>query len=226
MAIDDSQVAQYLADHPDFLTRHAELLEVLSIPHDTTGSSLIERQVSMLQQEIRQQRALLEEYRTVASENQQILERMHRVQLEMVQSESLQELLDRVSQRLSEQFGCRQVSLVLIDGDGLPEHPVLRAPKDEQARTELAALTAITEPLCGRLSKRRRELLFGDASDQVQSAVCTPLDTQVAMGVLALGSDSEDQFHPGMGTLFLSLMAQTLGHCLAQQMPEALQQQA
>lgn len=226
MALDDSRVAQYLAAHPDFLKRHPELLEVLAVPHDTGGSSLIERQVAALQQELRKQRGLLEEYRAVATENQQILERMHRIQLEMVQSESLEELLGRVSQRLSEQFGCRQVSLVLVDGEGLPQHPVLVTPGDEQARAELATLTAISEPLCGRLSRRRLELLFGDGAAQVQSAVCTPLDTQVAMGVLALGSSSEDQFHPGMGTLFLSLMAQTLGHCLAQQMPEALQQQA
>lgn len=234
MTIDDSaddtlvqqQVADYLAAHPDFLKDHRALLEVLEIPHISGGASLIEKQVQSLQDEVRKLRGQLKQFRTVATENQQILERMHQIQLEMVQCESLDELLDRVGQRLGEEFGCRQVSLALVDGDGLPEHALLVSPTDEPSRAALAELTAVTEPLCGRLSRQRLELLFAANASEVQSAVCAPLDPNVAMGVLALGSTREDQFHPGMGTLFLSLMAQTLGHCLAQQMPEGLKQQA
>lgn len=225
--MNDEQVVQYLEQNPAFLSNHRQLLEVLKIPHATEGgASLIERQVASLQDEVRSLREQLASFRLVATENQQILERMHQVQLEMVQSESLTELLDRVSQRLGEQFGCRQVSLVLVDAEGLPDHPLLISADGEQERAELTKLTTLAEPLCGRLSRARLTLLFGDQAESVQSAVCTPLDPNVAMGVLALGSASQDQFHPGMGTLFLSLMAQTLGHCLAQQMPEALQQPA
>ncbi len=226
MAINDEQVVDYLEAHPDFLDRNPQLLEVLTIPHISGGASLIEKQAASLRAEVKDLRKQLDNFRTVAAENQQILERMHQIQLEMVQSESLAELLDRVSHRLGEEFGCRQVALALVEGDDLPPHPLLLPPVDEASRAALAELTSATEPLCGRLSTQRLKLLFGACADDIQSAVCAPLDPNVAMGVLALGSAREDQFHPGMGTLFMSLMAQTLGHCLAQQLPEALKQQA
>ena len=44
----EADVANYLANHPDFFERHLPLLRRLSIPHQSGSStvSLVERQVS------------------------------------------------------------------------------------------------------------------------------------------------------------------------------------
>lgn len=57
--------------------------------------------------------------------------------------------------------------------------------------------------------------LFGADNDQVKSAVMMPLQTTNNLGIIALGSKDESRFHAGMGTLFLSYMAELITASLA-----------
>ena len=218
------QVERFLADNPNFLADHPQVLDSLKIPHATEGTSLIEHQVAVLQDQVRDLRRQLHQFRAVAAENEALLARMHQFQLEMVQSDNLGELLDAVERRLRQEFDCRHVALALYDTGGMPEHPLLVKLTDERDPFEQFAGAA--EPVCGRLRGERLQVLFGAGAGEVQSAAIASLDRGVAMGLLALGSRDEHKFHPGMGTLFLSLMAQTLGHCLAQRMPDSEQRLA
>ena len=63
------------------------------------------------------------------------------------------------------------------------------------------------EPLCGRLLQDKLDALFADKASTVQSAVLLPIGD---LGMLAIGSLDANRFHPGMGTVFLRLIAEAV----------------
>ena len=54
--------------------------------------------------------------------------------------------------------------------------------------------------------------LFGAQAGEVRSAVLVPVDTG---GMLAIGSTDANRFHPGMGTVFLKLIAEAIAAAVA-----------
>ena len=67
------------------------------------------------------------------------------------------------------------------------------------------------EPLCGRLQPDKHALLYGMRSDEVQSSALLPMP---GIGLIAVGSRDPNRFYPGMGTLFLRMMAESLATAL------------
>jgi uncharacterized protein YigA (DUF484 family) len=63
------------------------------------------------------------------------------------------------------------------------------------------------EPLCGRLQQDKLDALFGARAGDVQSAVLLSIGD---VGMLAIGSQDANRFHPGMGTVFLRLIAEAM----------------
>jgi uncharacterized protein YigA (DUF484 family) len=84
-------------------------------------------------------------------------------------------------------------------------------PGGAAAMPEFADLLGQQQPLAGRLSAERLQRLFGEQADQVRSAAVMPLDE---LGLLAIGSPDADHFQPGMGTLFLRMIAATVSAAL------------
>jgi len=68
------------------------------------------------------------------------------------------------------------------------------------------------EPLCGRLQPDKLEALFGDKAGEALSAVLMPID---GVGMLAIGSHDGNRFHPGMGTVFLKLISESIAAAVA-----------
>ncbi len=67
------------------------------------------------------------------------------------------------------------------------------------------------EPLCGRLQPEKHALLYGERADEVQSTALLPLP---GVGLVAVGSRDPNRFFPGMGTLFLRMMGESLAAAL------------
>ena len=60
------------------------------------------------------------------------------------------------------------------------------------------------QSVCGRLNHNKRDHFFGSRAQWVQSMVLVPMGKD---GMLAIGSSDPARFYPGMGTLFLDLLA-------------------
>ena len=73
------------------------------------------------------------------------------------------------------------------------------------------------QSICGRLSHNKRDQLFGSRAQWVQSMVLVPIGND---GMLAIGSSDPARFYPGMGTLFLDLLADVVTSRLALEVPE------
>lgn len=210
----DRQVLDFLIANADFLERNPAAIELLNVPHLTGGESLIEYQVSVLRDSNRRLRRKLDHYLQVAATNEALLARIHSFHLALLRAASPAAVLNAVGRRLRDEFGCDDVALGLLqDSAGLPEHDLIVS-LGRRERGLFGEFRRSCEPVCGRLRRERLEALFGARAEAVRSAAIIPLGHDGALGVLALGSADEHKFHPGMGTLFLSLLGQMLGQCL------------
>jgi hypothetical protein len=73
------------------------------------------------------------------------------------------------------------------------------------------------DSVCGRLNRNKRDYLFGSRAQWVQSTALVPMGDD---GMLAIGSSDPARFYPGMGTLFLDLLAKVVISRLALEEPE------
>jgi uncharacterized protein YigA (DUF484 family) len=216
-------VASYLLKNPDFLDDHPEVLESLEVNHQSgTAVSLIERQVESLRSSNEETNKQLHRLVQVASDNEQLMSRLHQLTLELMSINSTQEFFTHLGNSLLNDFNADILQIFLLDreiaseaGDDVtgiqPDDPGL-----EQFETHLEK----GETVCGRLAQSKLEFLFGSKARWVQSTALTPLGENGCNGMMAIGSSDPARFYPGMGTLFLDLLANVISVSLANDQPE------
>lgn len=214
-------VARWLEQHPDFFTHRDELLSQLKLPHHTGGTaiSLVERQVSVLRDRNGELRHRLNQLMDAARQNDRLFELSRKLVLNLLDAQTLEDLLVAVEESLRSDFQADQHSLLLFRPD-LPAIGQARAMTADTAREQLGKLLD-GGSVCGVLRDNEREFLFGDKGHRVQSAAIVPLKHTDTVGLLALGSADPTRFQPQMGTLFLDYLAAILGRLLPRLLPAA-----
>lgn len=212
-SLNEQDVIEWLTSHADFFERHPELLESLQLPHETGAHSLIEVQVTRLRRENHQLRAQLETLAGIAGENERLMQRLHQLTLEVMTTRSAGEFIERLIERLASDFDARSVRLHLLDKhEGLDE--VSAVTVHEAGVPEwFEKLLEAGNIEFGRFTRAKLEALFPRQHEGIGSAALVPI---AGVGLLAIGSESPERFHPGMGTLFLELLGTTIRHRLEQ----------
>lgn len=202
-----NDVLSWLADHPDLLIDHPELLDQLNLPHETGTISLIERQVDRLRSSNRALEQKLAALTDIASENEQLIRRLHALSLALMSEASIEQCLRTLVDRLQTEFQADAVRIHL--GLSIPDVDTVDAVVCHRDWNDpLLQLKDRSRIRCGRLTREKLDALFGTpVSESVKSAAVVPLS---GIGLLAIGSDSAERFHPDMGTLFLELLSETL----------------
>lgn len=222
-AADEESVANYLQLNPDFFERHQQLLARLRLPHMRTGStiSLVERQVEVLREKQADLESKLADFVRVARANDALSERIHRFTRRLLRAAGSREVaLAQLEASLREDFDAFQSVLVLTRPFALgleagnTRFLQVVAPEDPNLRS-FENLFASGKPRCGQIRDTQRSFLFGTDAGEVGSVALVPLGERGAMGLLALGSNDRDRFHPGMSTEFLARMAELIGDALA-----------
>lgn len=207
-----SDIARWLEQHPDFFRQHPALLDRLNVPHTTSASSLIERQVERLREENRRLNQRLEQLAGIAGENERLMQRLHQLTLDLMAAGDEGDFIEHLCRKLGEDFEAGSVILHLVEPPpGLEDAETVRAlPEDHPEWLERLFDTGRAE--CGRLTRAKLEFLFGDGADKIESAALVPI---AGHGLLAIGSGNTDRFYPDMGTLFLELLGATIRYRLA-----------
>ncbi len=203
-------VASYLRRHPDFLKEFPDLAINLHVPREQgPAASLASYQLEVLRDKNTELSRRLRELIDIAHENEQLMVRVHTLTLALMRATSLPDTVTRVVASLTEDFATDLVRIVLFRSD-----PALPAAEWLLLETGGAAsLPAFAEflkrgePLCGRLQQDKLDALFGSRADEVRSAVLLSIGD---IGMLAIGSLDANRFHPGMGTVFLRLIAEAV----------------
>jgi len=209
------EVAGYLRRHPDFLNEFPDLALALVLPREQgSAASLASYQLDVLRDKNRELNRRLHELVEIAHENQLLMVRVHTLTLALMRATSLPETLNAVVAALTEDFNTDLVRIVLFRADGdLPVAEwLLIEPEGAPALPAFTEFLKRAEPLCGRLQQDKLDALFGARVGEVASAVLLPVD---GVGMLAVGSQDANRFHPGMGTVFLKLISEALACAVA-----------
>lgn len=208
-------IAEWLAAHPDFLADRPELAECLRLPDGEGTVSLTEFRSRRLIDENERLSRQMEALTHHAARNEDLTRRLHGLTLVLAGASDPARLFDLLADRLQQDFETAALHLRLGSesiGDFAGERRGMRvAPWAGDRPDWVKALMDQGQPDCGRLTQAKRDWLFGDAAEQVGSVALVPFGTD---GLLAIGAREHDRFQPGMGTLFLELLGETLAHRL------------
>lgn len=185
----------YLEAHPDLLLRHPSLLAKLEVPHGGDGAvSLVERQLSVLREQVAQERGRLACLVERAREYEALSTHLHQLTTKLILARSLAQMQDVLDAELKAEFGAEAVAL-----NTLPTKDPEQA-SDQPVSPTLLKLVELGRCLCGTLSEAQYADLFGRRAKKLQSAALIPLKGPKVRGVLAIGSRDPNHFTADMGT--------------------------
>lgn len=207
--LSEASILHHLNENPDFFERHVTALDTLRIPHPTHGAvSLIEHQVSRLNHRNRNMERRLEEMVHTARENEGLGVRLHRLALELIEAEEVDDVLASTIELLRSEFPDTEVRFRLLefeDGGDAPR-------QDPDPETVLECANS-QRPLFGDAAHTLTQSVFG-AESGISSAAIIPLSDGRPIGLLALGSQDSQRFRNGLGTLFLSHLGDLVSRAL------------
>lgn len=205
----EAAVAGYLAAHPEFFNHHPALLAGLQLPHATGQTvSLWDRQIALLRQDVAQLREQLQAFIVNARHNDDLMQRMHRLILALVEARDPSAAIGCLQQAFVQDFDADRATL-LVFAEAVTDDCQAFVGVDSPRRTPFADLLAHGETLCGRLTQAQRAALF-EAEAVTGSHVVLPMTAGRWQGLLVASSADPQRFEPGMGTEFLAFLRDVL----------------
>jgi uncharacterized protein YigA (DUF484 family) len=208
-------IAEYLRQHPRFLENFPDVAAELVMPRENgPAASLAAYQLETLRARNRELNTRLSELVAIAGDNEQLMVRVHTLTVGLLRDDTLVDVLKSFVGTLHEDFHTDLVRVVLFrDAADLPQVEwLICVPQGPTALPEFTDFLKRGDPACGRLAPAKLARLFGADFGQVQSTALLKIGST---GMLAIGSNDPNRFHPGIGTLFLKLIAQALDAALA-----------
>jgi uncharacterized protein YigA (DUF484 family) len=214
----DEDMVAWLRANPDFFVRQADLLSSLRLPHATGAAvSLIERQVDVLREKNHAADTRLGELVSIARSNEALTAKIHKFTRRLMRAPTRRAILQQIECGFREDFDVTQLVLVLFDTSAENNDlRFVRAVADNDPNLSgFEHLLSTGRPRCGQIRDSQRDFLFGPESASIGSVALVPLISDIAQGLLVLGSLNRERFHPGMSTDFLSLLGELISDALA-----------
>lgn len=215
---DDTGIAEYLRNHPDFFLHNDELLTQLRLPHASGAAvSLIERQVEVLRDRNHASDARLTELVKIARANELLNAKIQRFTRRLMRAPTRREVLAQIERGFREDFDAAEVVLMLFEAGSASgkERHVRQVAASDPNLAGFETLMTSARPRCGQVRDSQRDFLFGTEAGSVGSVALVPLISDVPLGLLALGSHDRERFHPGMSTDFLAQLGELISDALA-----------
>ncbi|MEN5206964.1 DUF484 family protein [Stenotrophomonas terrae] len=204
------EVAAWLRRHPSFLKQFPDLALTMVVPRDDgPTASLASYQLEVLRDKNRELSRRLADLGANAQINERLAVRTHQLTLALMRQNSAADTLRAMAASLEEDFAGDLVRIVCFDDvPELAEAPWLQIiAKDDQRLAAFHDCLQDGEPICGRLQQEKNVVLYGERVNEVSSTALLPLPD---VGLIAVGSYDPNRFYPGMGTLFLRMMGESL----------------
>jgi len=214
----EHEIVRYLRDHPAFFEEHQALLADMLLMHESgTAVSLIERQVQILREQKEEQKRKLQTLINTAQNNEKLNNNVNTLILELLDAETLDDVLDVIENRIRDDFEADAIAVKLLasGNDILKSHETLTAWQQPALVIGEKVMTA-RQPMCGSFKADQMNALFDDPD--IQSAGIVPLvkneGSKNCYGIIAIGSYDPHRFRADMGTIFLSLLGKVLTRIL------------
>ena len=218
--ITEDDIADYLANTPDFFERHAQLLAQVQLtsPHGNRAVSLQERQAEMLREKIKALEHRLMDMVRHGTENVVTADRLQRWTAGLLTSRDPRGLPYQIVEQLQSLFLVPQAAIKVWDC----ESSYLNEPYAQWVSEDVKALaTSLTAPYCGLNSGFEATAWLDDARAAVSIAMI-PLRSHAdapAFGLLLLASPDGQRYNAEMGTDFLERIAELASAALSRLRP-------
>ena len=206
--ITEDDIAEFLANTPDFFERHAQLLATVQLnsPHSHRAVSLQERQAEMLRDKFKGLEGRIMDMIRNGTENMILIDKLHRWACELFET-PLDERPFVAADKIAEQFAVPQVALKLWGLDSrFDSQPYAQNISDDVK----AYADALTAPYVGANNGVAAVQWLAQPAQAASVAVVALRRAagEPAFGLLVLASPDAQRFHSHIGTDFLSRMAE------------------
>jgi hypothetical protein len=217
--ITEDDIANYLANTPDFFERHAELLAAvqLSSPHSSRTVSLQERQAQMLREKIKALELRIMEMIRNGNENLMLSDKLLQWARGLFLIADPLALPGQIAQQIQQQFSVPQVGIKVWDVVPQFAHADFAQGVSNDAKLFSSSLM---EPFCGVNSGFEVVSWLPDPQAAVSLAIL-PLRMALsgsatpAFGLLVLASPDAQRFNSAMGTDFLARIGELASAALS-----------
>jgi len=217
--ITEGDIADFLANTPDFFERHAQLLSSVQLlsPDNHRSVSLQERQAQMLRDKIRALEMRIMDMIRHGNENTIITEKMQKWACELLQTPAALRVPSALK-NIELRFQVPQVAVRLWGvSEAFAKADFSQAVSED---VKQAAASYVT-PFVGASSGIEAVQWLQEPA-QAASVALLPLrlsKDQTPFGLLVLASPDAQRFHSGMGTDFLEHLAELCGAALSALLP-------
>ncbi|MEO8542521.1 MAG: DUF484 family protein [Burkholderiaceae bacterium] len=209
--ITEDDIANYLANTPDFFERHAELLASVHMtsPHSKRAVSLQERQAEMLRDKIKLLEHRLMDMIRHGNENALLSDRLLRWAASLFRGADAATMPSEITEQVREQFSVPQVTIKVWGVAAAYQQTEFALNVTEDAKL---FANSLTEPFCG-VNTGFEAVTWLPEPAAAASIALLPLreagtsGPQPAFGMLVLSSPDAQRFNSGMGTDFLQHVA-------------------
>ena len=194
-------VIDYLTGHPDFLRDHPDLLARLELPHPrgTGVISLIERQISVLRNQLQQLQQRLAMHQRQQERRQTVFSEVYAATREIVAMRRLQDIYLAVSTLFISRQYADHVRLYLFSDmhDAANQEGLIIMKRTASLKFFFIELLNRNLPLCGSLQEEHINALFRQDAAEINSTLLFPLAGLNCEGILALGSHRHGRYGQG-----------------------------
>lgn len=209
--IADADVVEFLESHPKFFADKENLLLNLELPHQKGKAiSLVERQVSLLRKRDAEIGKKLDEFIQAAKTNTKIFNQCRNLVLDLIDAEDADQFFSALENSFKRDFKCDIYSLIIFSDTPHQINHFTTCVSEMAAKEYIAGLIRAKKPTLGVLRPSEQDFLFRHQSVKVKSAAVLSVRKKRQIALLAIGSDDANYFQAGMGTDFISFIADTL----------------
>jgi uncharacterized protein YigA (DUF484 family) len=209
-------VIAYLRAHPNFLTEHPEIMEVLTPPKRSAGDGVIDMQHFMLERlrgEVGRLRSYHSELISTSRTNQSVQTRVHAAVVAIIAANSFERLIQLVTRELAGLLDVDVVTLCIETSGG---------PSPTTPGVQLLVPGSVDQLLgAGQAARLRANVvgdpaIFGSFAPMVHSEALVRIKPSAGApdGVIAFGSRDPSGFTEEHSTELLFFLAQVLEHTI------------
>jgi uncharacterized protein YigA (DUF484 family) len=213
-----AQVAEYLRQHPEFLIRHPDLLDLQIVPGRRKAAGVVDLQqfmVERLRRDVQKLKADQDDLLTNSRDNLSTQDRIHKAALALLDATSVAHFIEIIANDLAMLLDVDAVALCLETIDG----KVAKLPVDG---LRLLPAGTVDRLLGANRAALLRDDTVGDPEIFEAGAGLVRSDALIRLkigkavppGMIAFGTRHPGYFDPGQGTELLHFLARIIEHCL------------
>jgi len=141
----------------------------------------------------------------IARENDALFGRMQQLTTALIDARCVEDVFATLDDTLKACFGAEFFAIRIV-AEGDTDFPISHVVWDKESEL-LDSFKRVFDSQkikCGHPTHAQAEALFSDQAPKVKSIALIPMKIDKQDGILAIGSEDADRFHPTMGNLFLA----------------------